>query len=149
MTRISIIDSKLQKFTLYISYKNWVLMVLLQPSGIHFLSCLVMLKRVCDMNVSDFILFINIYQMIILFKSLRNCKRRNKRNFTLWSNSNKLMLCGGILFQITYQRNNFIFLVSLQLLRDLNNIFHVKDLKRSTFYNKFIYNRIKIQHEKH
>ena len=29
----------------------------------------------------------------IIFKSLRNCKRRNKGNFT--SNSNKIMLCGG------------------------------------------------------
>ena len=29
------------------------------------------------------------------FKSLRNCKRRNKGNFTLKSNSNQIMLCGG------------------------------------------------------
>ena len=31
----------------------------------------------------------------IIFKSLRNCKRRNKGNFMLKSNSNKIMLCGG------------------------------------------------------
>ena len=32
---------------------------------------------------------------IVLFKSLRNYKIRNKLNFTLKSNSNKMMLCGG------------------------------------------------------
>ena len=31
----------------------------------------------------------------VLFKSLRNCKRRNKGKFTLKSNSNKIMLCDG------------------------------------------------------
>ena len=34
---------------------------------------------------------------IVLFTSLRNCKRRNKGNFTLKSNSNKIMLCGPTL----------------------------------------------------
>ena len=29
------------------------------------------------------------------FKSLTTCERRNKGNFTLKSNSNKKMLCGG------------------------------------------------------
>ena len=33
--------------------------------------------------------------MIILFKLHRNCKRHNKENFMLKSNSNKLMLCRG------------------------------------------------------
>ena len=28
-------------------------------------------------------------------ESLRNCKRRNKGNFTLKSYSNKILLCGG------------------------------------------------------
>ena len=32
---------------------------------------------------------------MVLFKSLGNFKRRNKGNFTLKSNSNKIMLCGG------------------------------------------------------
>ena len=32
---------------------------------------------------------------IVLFKSLRNCERRNKGKFTLKSNSNKIMLCWG------------------------------------------------------
>ena len=32
---------------------------------------------------------------IVLFKSLRNCKRRNKGNFMLKSNSKKIKLCGG------------------------------------------------------
>ena len=32
--------------------------------------------------------------LIALFKSLINCKRRNKENFTLKSSSNKIMLCG-------------------------------------------------------
>ena len=32
---------------------------------------------------------------IVLFKSLRNSKRRNKGNFTSKSNSNKIKLCGG------------------------------------------------------
>jgi hypothetical protein len=32
---------------------------------------------------------------LVLFKSLRNCKRHNNRNFTLKSNSNKIKLCGG------------------------------------------------------
>ena len=31
----------------------------------------------------------------ITFDTLRNCKRRNKGNFMLKSNSNKIMLCGG------------------------------------------------------
>ena len=34
-------------------------------------------------------------QLIVLFKSLRNSKRRNKENFTLKSNLNKIKLCGG------------------------------------------------------
>ena len=40
---------------------------------------------------------IKIYQVynIVLFKSLRNSKRRNKGNVTLKSNSNKIKLCGG------------------------------------------------------
>ena len=33
---------------------------------------------------------------IVLFKSLGNCKKHNKGNFTLKSNSNKIM-CGAIL----------------------------------------------------
>ena len=32
---------------------------------------------------------------IVLFKSLRKCKRRNKDNFTLSFIWNKIMLCGG------------------------------------------------------
>ena len=32
---------------------------------------------------------------IVLFKSLRTSKRRNKGNFTSKSNSNKIKLCGG------------------------------------------------------
>ena len=32
---------------------------------------------------------------IVLFKSLRNCKRRNKGNFMSKSNANKIMLCRG------------------------------------------------------
>ena len=35
------------------------------------------------------------YRIIVLFKSLTHCKRRNKGNFTLKSNSNKIMLCEG------------------------------------------------------
>ena len=34
-------------------------------------------------------------QEIVLFKSLRNSKRRNKGNFTSKSKSNKIKLCGG------------------------------------------------------
>ena len=52
------------------------------------------------------------------------------------SNSNKIKLCGGvggniILFRIRFQRYN------LQFLSELNNIFHVKGLKRFTFHVKF------------
>ena len=32
---------------------------------------------------------------IVLLKSLRNCERRNKGNFTLESNLNKIMVCEG------------------------------------------------------
>ena len=32
---------------------------------------------------------------IVLFKSIRNSKRRNEGNFTLKSNLNKIKLCGG------------------------------------------------------
>ena len=32
---------------------------------------------------------------IVLFESLKNCKRRKKGNFTSKSNSNKIKLCGG------------------------------------------------------
>ena len=35
------------------------------------------------------------FYKIVLFKSLRNCKRRNKGYFTLKSNSNNIMLCVG------------------------------------------------------
>ena len=34
---------------------------------------------------------------IVLFKSLRNCRRHKKGNFTLKSNSNDIMLCGATL----------------------------------------------------
>ena len=33
--------------------------------------------------------------LIVLFKTLRNSKRRNKGNFTSKSNSNLIKLCGG------------------------------------------------------
>ena len=32
--------------------------------------------------------------LVLLFKSLKKCKRRNKGNFTLKSNEDKIMLCG-------------------------------------------------------
>ena len=32
---------------------------------------------------------------IVLFKSVRSCKRRNKGNFTLKYNLYNIMLCGG------------------------------------------------------
>ena len=32
---------------------------------------------------------------MVLFKSLRNCKRLNKGNFMSKSNSNKIKFCGG------------------------------------------------------
>ena len=60
---------------------------------------------------------------IVLFKSLRNSKRRNKGNFTSESNSNKIKLCGG---------------GGAAFLSELNNIFHVKGLKRLTFHVKLI-----------
>ena len=37
----------------------------------------------------------NIMHKNSTFKSLRHCKIRNKGNFTLKSNSNKIMLCWG------------------------------------------------------
>ena len=37
----------------------------------------------------------NAKEYYVLFKSHGNCKRRKKGNFTLKSNSNKIMLCGG------------------------------------------------------
>ena len=52
---------------------------------------------------------------LVLFESLRNCKRRNKGNFTSKSN-------------LRFQRYNF-FQVSVQFLVELNNIFQVKGLK--------------------
>ena len=46
-------------------------------------------------------------EIILLLKSLRNYIRRNKGNFTMKCNSNKIMLCGGggnnILFSIRFQ----------------------------------------------
>ena len=33
---------------------------------------------------------------IVIFKSLRNCIRPNKGNFTLKFNSNKIMMCVGV-----------------------------------------------------
>ena len=71
-----------------------------------------------------------ISQNIVLFKSLRNSKRCNKGNFTLKSNSNKIMLCGGggqpYLVLIRLQRNIFIFKSLYNFLRELNDIFYVK-----------------------
>ena len=78
-----------------------------------------------------------LWRGIVLFKSLRNSKRRKKGNFTSKSNSNKIKLCRGggniILFKIRFQRYNFIIWVSLQFLSELNNIFHVKGLKDLLF----------------
>ena len=69
-------------------------------------------------------------QKIVPFKSLRNCKRRKKGNFTLKSNSNKIIMCGG-----AGDLNVIIsFFKSLwNFLSELNNIFHVKGLIRFTF----------------
>ena len=53
------------------------------------------------------------------FKSLKNCKR-HKGNFTLKSNSTKIML-----FSIRFQSNTFIFKSLYNFLSELNNIFHL------------------------
>ena len=55
------------------------------------------------------------YREIVLFKSLKNCKRRNKRNFMFKFNSNKIMLCGGgeQYYFVQFQRKIFIFKISL------------------------------------
>ena len=77
--------------------------------------------------------------LIVLFKSLRNCKRRKKENLTLKSNSNMIKLCEGR-GQHYPVLNKFskVFKVSLHFLSELNNIFHVKGLKRFTFLVKLI-----------
>ena len=67
--------------------------------------------------------------LVVLFKSFRNCKRRNK---------GKIKLCGGggniILFKIRFQSSNFLFRsLNLPLLNELTNIFHVKDFTRKMF----------------
>ena len=79
-------------------------------------------------------LFPNLYLHMfkVLFKSPTNIRRRNKGNVTLKSNSNKIKLCNIIFFFI------FIFQVSFRFLCELNNIFHIKCLKRFTFYVKSI-----------
>ena len=61
------------------------------------------------------------------------------------------MCVGGnnILFQIRLQRYNLIFLVSLQFVSELNNMFHVKGLKRCTFHVKLFDDRRKIEQEKY
>ena len=72
---------------------------------------------------------------IVLFKSLGKCKGLNKGNFTLKSNSNKIMLCGSggkhylLLNKISTEQFHFLGF----LLGELNNIFHVKDLKDLLF----------------
>ena len=38
---------------------------------------------------------VHFFKKIVLFKYLRNSKRRNKGNITLKSNSNKIILCWG------------------------------------------------------
>ena len=46
-------------------------------------------------NVIFFLNYVDIEcSLIVLFKSVRNSKRRNKGNFTSKSNSNKIKLCG-------------------------------------------------------
>ena len=71
---------------------------------------------------------------LVLFKSLRKCKRPNKGNFMLKSNSNKIIMSGGggwgdniILLWIRIQRNNFLFYVSF-----VSTIFstYVEDFRR-------------------
>ena len=42
------------------------------------------LSKICNKNMK-----------LLLFKPLRNCKRRGKENFTLKSNSNNITLCVG------------------------------------------------------
>ena len=69
---------------------------------------------------------------IVLFKSLRNCERRNKGNFTLKSNLNKVMLYGGggqhYLVLKRFQRNSFISESLSNFISESNNILHVKGL---------------------
>ena len=73
----------------------------------------------------------NLKLELVLFKSLRNCIRRNKGNFTLKSNSNKIMLCGGegqndlllnyvdfnIIISFVKYLNNFLILFHTDLVR--------------------------------
>ena len=62
---------------------------------------------------------------IILFKSLRNCKSHKKENFTLKSNSNKIMLCRGGSNNICINQK---FNVIISFFRSLYN-FHKSELK--------------------
>ena len=79
---------------------------------------------------------------IVLFKSLTKCKRRNKRNLSLKSNSNKIKLCGvgGQHYLVLNKISTLKFHIYgfLQFLRELKNIFHVKGLIRFTFHFKLI-----------
>ena len=73
---------------------------------------------------------------IVLFKSLRNCKRRNKEDSVSFGRTN------FISFKIKFQRNNLFFKVYLHFLSGLNNIFRSeKRIKKNyTFYFKLIDN---------
>ena len=70
----------------------------------------IQLKLIIDFEIKDDkLLFTDLHKLkaqgwrcveqwkfiILLFKSLRNSKRRNKGNLTSKSNSNKIKLCGG------------------------------------------------------
>ena len=78
----------------------------------------------------------------VLFKSLKNCKRRNKGNFTLKSNSNKIKLFGGgkqpYCFKCDFNIIISFFKSLYNFPSELNNIFHMKGLIRFTFYVKLI-----------
>ena len=88
-------------------------------------------------------------QSIVLFESLRNCKRRNKENFMSKSNS---VVCGwGATLSYFKQDFNMIipFFRSLYniLSDELNNIFHVKGLNIFTFNVKLINDRRKTKQQ--
>ena len=79
------------------------------------------------LGATYYLVLIRFQRIIVLFKSLRKYKKRNKGSFKLKPNSNEIMLCGGggqhylVLNKIsTYY---LIFYVSLQFLSELNNIF--------------------------
>ena len=95
----------------------------------------------------SYLSYIDTINIIVLFKSLRNCKIFNKE-ILRWSLTHHTPTKHYLVLN-KISTLQFYFLGLFTILSELNNIFHVKGMNRFTFPVKLIDNRRKTEQEKY